>query len=204
MSKIAFVGFGEVNTPIDIIVNKCKVAEDALKKDAVQSNRGIKGLGIKDISVCTGDEENVAKNICDKLAIKNCYSGLLPEDKVLIIADKVQEGKTVAFVGDGINDAPSIANANVGLAMGALGSDVAIETADVVLMKDEPSKVPEAIKKAKKVHKIVLQNIIGSIGIKLITLALIGFGFSGMWLAVFADVGVNLIAVLNSLRAMLK
>ncbi|MBR7172533.1 MAG: cadmium-translocating P-type ATPase [Clostridia bacterium] len=180
------------------------VLEDTIKKDAVQTIRGLKGLGIKDISVCTGDEENVAKNICEKLAIKNCYSNLLPEDKVLIITDKVQEGKTVAFVGDGINDAPSIANANVGLAMGALGSDVAIETADVVLMKDEPSKVPQAIKKAKKVHKIVLQNIIGSILVKVATLALIGFGFSGMWLAVFADVGVNLIAVLNSLRAMLK
>ena len=180
------------------------VLEDTIKKDSVNAIRGLKSLGIKDISVCTGDEENVARNICDKLAIKNCYSGLLPEDKVLIITDKVQEGKTVAFVGDGINDAPSIANANVGFAMGALGSDVAIETADVVLMKDEPSKVPQAIKKAKKVHKIVLQNIIGTIAIKVATLALIGFGFTGMWLAVFADVGVNLIAVLNSLRAMLK
>lgn len=180
------------------------VVEDTIKKDAIKAIRGLRALGIKDISVCTGDEENVAKNICEKLGIKNCYSGLLPEDKVLIITDKVQEGKTVAFVGDGINDAPSIANANVGLAMGALGSDVAIETADVVLMKDEPSKVPEAIKKAKKVRKIVLQNIVGSILVKVATLALIGFGFSGMWLAVFADVGVNLLAVLNSLRAMLK
>lgn len=189
------------------ICEKCAgfiVLEDTLKADAAKTIRGIKDLKIKDISVCTGDEEIVAKEICEKLAIKNCYSGLLPEDKVLIITDKVQEGKTVAFVGDGINDAPSIANANVGLAMGALGSDVAVETADVVLMTDEPSKVPVAIKKAKKVHKIVLQNIIGSILVKVATLALIGFGFSGMWLAVFADVGVNLLAVLNSLRAMLK
>lgn len=180
------------------------VIEDTLKTDAANAIRGIRDLGVKDISLCTGDEENVSKNICDKLAIKNCYSGLLPEDKVLIITDKVQEGKTVAFVGDGINDAPSIANANVGLAMGGLGSDVAIETADIVLMTDEPSKVPVAIKKAKKIHRIVLQNIVGSIAIKALTLALIGFGFSGMWLAVFADVGVNLLAVLNSLRAMLK
>ena len=175
-----------------------------LKIDAVKTIRGIRDLNIKDVSICTGDEELVAKEICAKLAIKNCYSGLLPEDKVLIITDKVQEGKTVAFVGDGINDAPSIANANVGIAMGALGSDVAVETADVVLMTDEPSKVPVAIKKAKKVRKIVLQNIVGSIFVKVATLALIGFGFSGMWLAVFADVGVNLLAVLNSLRAMLK
>lgn len=180
------------------------VVEDTMKSDSAKAVRELKDLGIKDLSVCTGDEENVAKNICDKLAIKNCYSGLLPEDKVLIITDKVQEGKTVAFVGDGINDAPSIANANVGLAMGALGSDVAIETADVVLMTDEPSKVSKSIKKAKKVHKIVFQNIVGTIAIKVAVLALIGFGFSGMWLAVFADVGVNLLAVLNSLRAMLK
>ncbi len=180
------------------------VLEDAIKRDSAEAIKQIKALKIKDISVCTGDEENVAKNICSKLGIKNCYSGLLPEDKVLIITDKVQEGKTVAFVGDGINDAPSIANANIGLAMGSLGSDVAIETADVVLMTDEPAKVPKAIKKAKKVHKLVLQNIIGTILIKTVVLALIGFGFSGMWLAVFADVGVNILAVLNSLRAMLK
>ena len=180
------------------------VIEDTLKRDSASAIAKIKELGIKDISICTGDEENVAKNISAKLGIKNCYSGLLPEDKVAIITDKVQEGKTVAFVGDGINDAPSIANANVGLAMGGLGSDVAIETADVVLMTDEPLCVPKAIKKAKKVHKIVLQNIVGSIALKVLVLALIGFGFSGMWLAVFADVGVNILAVLNSLRAMLK
>ena len=180
------------------------VLEDTIKRDSAKAIKELKSLGLKDISVCTGDEEQVAKNVCDKLGIKNCYSGLLPEDKVLIITDKVQEKKTVAFVGDGINDAPSIANANVGLAMGGLGSDVAIETADVVLMTDEPSKVPQAIKKAKKIHNIVIQNIVGSIAIKVLTLALIGFGLSGMWLAVFADVGVNLLAVLNSLRAMLK
>lgn len=180
------------------------VVEDTLKKDSAMAIKGLYNLKIKDISVCTGDEENVAKEICSKLAIKNCYSGLLPEDKVFIITDKVQEGKTVAFVGDGINDAPSIANANVGIAMGCLGSDVAIETADVVLMTDEPSKVPIAVKKAKKVHKIAMQNIVGTIAIKAIVLALIGFGFAGMWLAVFADVGVNILAVINSLRAMLK
>ncbi len=180
------------------------VLEDTVKKDSVNAIKSLYALGIKDISISTGDEESVAKEICGKLAIKNCYSGLLPEDKVLIIADKVQEGKTVAFVGDGINDAPSIANANVGIAMGGLGSDIAVETADVVLMTDEPSKVTSAIKKARKTHKIVLQNIIGTIAIKILVLALIGFGFAGMWLAVFADVGVNLLAVFNSLRAMLK
>ena len=180
------------------------VIEDTIKRDSVAAIKKIKEIGIKDISICTGDEETAARAISDKLDVKNCYSGLLPEDKVLIITDKVQEGKTVVFVGDGINDAPSIANANVGIAMGGLGSDVAIETADVVLMTDEPSKVSETIKKAKKIHKIVLQNIVGSLAIKALTLAVIGFGFAGMWLAVFADVGVNMLAVLNSLRAMLK
>ena len=206
--EIAFFEISRTGTVIYVaIAGECAgyvVLEDTLKKDAVKAIKNLYALGIRDISVSTGDEENVAKEICNKLAIKNCYSGLLPEDKVLIIADKVQEGKTVAFVGDGINDAPSIANANVGIAMGGLGSDIAVETADVVLMTDEPSKVASAIKKAKKTHKIVLQNIIGTIAIKVAVLALIGFGFAGMWLAVFADVGVNLIAVFNSLRAMLK
>lgn len=206
--EINFFEINRTGTVIYVaIAGECAgyiVLEDALKSDSINAIKNLYSLGIKDISVSTGDEESVAKEICNKLAIKNCYAGLLPEDKVLIITDKVQEGKTVAFIGDGINDAPSIANANVGIAMGGLGSDIAVETADVVLMTDEPSKVAHAIKKAKKTHKIVLQNIIGTIAIKIAVLALIGFGFSGMWLAVFADVGVNLIAVFNSLRAMLK
>lgn len=180
------------------------VLKDMLKKDSAKAIKGIYNLGIHDVSISTGDDENVANEIGNSLAIKNCYSGLLPEDKVAIITKKAETGKTVAFVGDGINDAPSIATANVGIAMGGLGSDIAVETADVVLMTDEPSKVAYAIKKAKKTHKIVMQNIVGTIAIKAIVLALIGFGLSGMWLAVFADVGVNLLAVFNSLRAMLK
>ena len=180
------------------------VISDTVKPDAEDAIKKIKELGIEDISICTGDEENVAKSICSKIGIKKYYAGLLPEDKVFIITDKVQEGKTVAFVGDGINDAPSLANANVGIAMGGLGSDIAVEASDVVIMTDEPSKVALSIKKAKKTHRIVLENIIGSIGIKIAIMLLVAFGFSGMWLAVFADVGVNLLAVLNSLRALLK
>ena len=179
------------------------VVSDITKPDAKQAVSKLKDLKIKDISICTGDEENVAKALSEKIGITNYYSGLLPEDKVVIITDKVQAGKTVAFVGDGINDAPSIANANVGIAMGGFGSDIAIEASDVAIMTDEPSKVAKAIKKAKKTHKIMLQNIIGSISIKVAILLLIAFGFSGMWLAIFADVGVSLLAVLNSLRAML-
>jgi len=180
------------------------VIGDKIKKDSLRAIRNLKKLNIKEIAICSGDEENSVKTTSKKLGIKNYYSGLLPEDKVMLVIDKVQEGKIVAFVGDGINDAPPLANSNVGISMGKLGSDVAVEASDIVITTDEPSKVALAVKKAKKTHKIVLQNIIGSIAIKVVVLALIAFGFSGMWLAVFADVGVNLLAVLNSLRAMLK
>ncbi len=180
------------------------VIADTIKPDSAKAVQDLKDLGINDISLSTGDEETAARAVCSKIGIKNCHFGLLPEDKVLIIADKVQEGKIVAFVGDGINDAPSLANANVGLSMGGFGSDIAVESSDVVIMTDEPSKVATAIKKAKKTRKIVLQNIIGSIGIKVFILGLISFGLAGMWLAVFADVGVSLLAVLNSLRTMIN
>ena len=180
------------------------VIEDKVKVDAEKTITKLYRMGIKDIYLCTGDEKSAAKSVSDKIGIRKFYAGLLPEDKVMIILDKVQDGKVVAFVGDGINDAPSLANANVGISMGKFGTDIAVDASDVVLMTDEPSKVAYAIKKAKKTHRIVLQNIIGSIGIKIAILFCLAFGLSGMWLAVFADVGVNLLAVLNSLRAMLK
>ncbi len=180
------------------------VIEDVIKADSAKAISNLKALGIKDISLCTGDEENVASCVAERVGIKTYYSSMLPEDKVNVVAEKVKNGKIVAFVGDGINDAPSLASANVGIAMGGFGSDIAVEASDVVLMTDEPNKIAKGIKKAKKTHRIVLENIIGTIGIKVLILALIAFGFSGMWLAVFADVGVNLIAVINSLRTMLK
>ena len=180
------------------------IISDTIKKDAVAAIKQLKLLGIEDISMATGDEESAAKTVSSKIGIKNYNFGLLPEDKVLIITDKVQDGKIVAFVGDGINDAPSLANANVGISMGGFGSDVAVESSDIVVMTDEPTKVAQAIKKAKQTRKIVLQNIIGSISIKTLILLLVSFGFAGMWLAVFADVGVSLLAVLNSLRTMIN
>lgn len=177
---------------------------DEIKRDSAIAVKKLKELNINNIAICTGDEENSARLVAEKIGIETIYSGLLPEDKVNVIKNQTEKGKKIVFVGDGINDAPSIATSSVGISMGGFGTDASIEASDVVIMTDEPSKVAVAIKKAKKIRKIAKQNIIGSIAIKLIILSLIGFGFSGMWLAVFADVGVSLLAVLNSLRAMLK
>ena len=180
------------------------VISDEIKKDSVQAIRELDKLKIKNIAMSTGDELNSARLVADKIGIENVHAGLLPNEKVELIQELSSKEKHVAFVGDGINDAPSLAMASVGVSMGGFGTDVAVEASDVVLMTDEPSKVALAIKKSKKTQRIAKQNIIGSISIKLLILGLIGMGFSGMWLAVFADVGVSLLAVLNSLRAMLK
>ncbi len=180
------------------------VVSDEIKKDSNLAVKLLSQMNIKDIALSTGDEKNSAEFVANKIGIDNVYAGLLPDQKVEIIKQKTEKNKVVAFVGDGINDAPSIAVSNVGIAMGGFGTDVAVEASDVVIMTDEPSKVAVAIKKSKKTMRIVKQNIVGSIAIKALILGLIGFGVSGMWLAVFADVGVSLLAVLNSLRAMLK
>lgn len=180
------------------------VISDEIKKDSALAIRELKKLDIKNIAMSTGDEINSARLVADKIGLENVYAGLLPDEKVELVKSLTEKDKCVAFVGDGINDAPSLAMSSVGLSMGGFGTDVAVEASDVVLMTDEPSKVAVAIKKAKKIQKIAKQNIFGSIAIKLLILGLIGMGFSGMWLAVFADVGVSLLAVLNSLRAMLK
>ena len=180
------------------------VISDEIKKDSVQAIRELNKLKINNIAMSTGDELNSARLVADRIGIENVHAGLLPNQKVELIHALNDKDKHVAFVGDGINDAPSLATAGVGISMGGFGTDVAVEASDVVLMTDEPSKVAVAIKKAKKTQRIAKQNIFGSIAIKLLILGLIGLGFSGMWLAVFADVGVSLLAVLNSLRAMLK
>lgn len=207
-SEIRFVEVNKPGTVLYVATNEefigYVVIEDTIKPDSEKAVVGLKNLKIKNIALSTGDEKNVAKAISAKIGLNNFHSDLLPEDKVAIIENEIQKKKTVAFVGDGINDAPSLAKADVGISMGGFGSDVAIEASDVVIMTDEPSKVPVAIKKAKSIHKIATQNIVGAISIKAIVLALVGFNLAGMWLAVFADVGVSLIAVLNALRAMLK
>ncbi len=173
---------------------------DEEKEDAAKAVAGLKEIGIKNIVMLTGDNKDIAEFYSKKLGIDTYFSELLPEEKLNKLKEiKLGQNKT-AFVGDGINDAPVIAESDVGFAMGKLGSDAAIETADVILMTDSPSKVIEAIKLSKRTKRIVLQNIIFVLLIKFAFVFFGAFGLSGMWEAIFADVGVTLLAVLNTLR----
>ena len=181
------------------------IISDEIKKDAKKAIKGLKDVGIKKSIMLTGDIEKVAKKVGEELGLDEIYSNLLPQDKVSkfeeIIKNKNSKGNVV-FVGDGINDAPVLARADVGIAMGAMGSDAAIEAADVVIMTDEPSKIVTAIKSSKKTMKIAMQNIILAFGVKAIALILSALGIADMWMAVFADTGVTILAVLNSFRAL--
>uniref|UniRef100_UPI002633EB8D HAD-IC family P-type ATPase n=1 Tax=Clostridium sp. TaxID=1506 RepID=UPI002633EB8D len=162
-------------------------------------------MGIKKIVMLTGDNKDIASSIGKVLGVDEVYSELLPQDKVEKL-EKLQKEKStkgkIVFVGDGINDAPVLARADIGIAMGGVGSDAAIEAADIVIMTDEPSKIALGIQIAQKTKKIVMQNIVFALGVKAIILIFAVFGVANMWEAVFGDVGVALIAVLNSMRAM--
>ena len=178
---------------------------DELKEDAVQAIRDLKKLGIERIVMLTGDNQAVADSVAKKLGLDSYLAELLPEGKVEAIEKLIGESKKgdkIVFVGDGINDAPVLARADVGIAMGGLGSDAAIETADVVIMADAPSKVAEAIQIARKTHNIVWQNIIFAMSVKAIFIGLGAFGLATMWEAVFADVGVALAAIFNATRVL--
>ncbi|HBK6750471.1 TPA: cadmium-translocating P-type ATPase, partial [Enterococcus faecium] len=178
------------------------VIADTLKEDAVDALVQLKQAGVKNTVMLTGDSKKIADHIGKQVGVDKIYSELLPEDKVQRLEEILQRNnKKTAFVGDGINDAPVLARADVGIAMGGLGSDAAIEAADVVIMNDQPSKIAEAIHLAKKTLKIVKQNIVFAIGIKILVLALGAFGFASMGDAVFADVGVTVLAVLNAMRS---
>lgn len=183
----------------------CIVISDTIKEGVIDAIKNLKSK-VNNIVMLTGDVKSSADYIGSQVGVDNVYSELLPNDKVErlenILATKVNSKESVLFVGDGINDAPVLARADVGIAMGALGSDAAIEAADVVIMDDKISKISSAISIAQKTMKIVKQNIIFAIGVKVIFLTLGSFGLMSMWGAVFADVGVTLIAVLNSLRAL--
>jgi len=179
------------------------IISDEIKEDAPIAVRDLKRLGVKRVIMVTGDNREVAAEIAKQLGLDSFYAELLPEDKVKIIEELEKEkapNDKVVFVGDGINDAPVLARADVGVAMGALGSDAAIETADVVIMDDKPAKLPTGIRVARKTQRIVWQNIVFALGVKLAFISLGILGEATMWEAVFADVGVALIAVFNAMR----
>jgi len=194
-----------VHLAVDRIYAGYIVIEDKLKLDAIKAIRDLKTHGIEQVIMLTGDSQAVAQKIAETLDLDSYQAELLPEEKstaVETLLGKFGNNGKVAFVGDGINDAPVLARADVGIAMGAMGSDIAIETADVVLMSDSPSKVLEAIQIAQKTRNIVWQNIIFALAIKGIFIILGIFGLANMWEAVFADVGVALLAIFNATRAL--
>ena len=198
-----------IGTVVHIAINKKYagniVISDEVKEDSAEAIKGLKALGVGKIVMLTGDIKAVGEKIGKQLGLDEVYSELLPADKVEKIesleAKKSKKGKIV-FVGDGINDAPVLARADIGMAMGGLGSDAAIEAADIVIMTDEPSKIVTAIKVAKRTRNIVMQNIVFALGVKAIFLVLGAAGVASMWEAVFADMGVAIIAILNAMRVM--
>ncbi len=181
------------------------VISDVVKKDSGEAIRSLKKLGVDRTVMLTGDREAVGKEVAEKLGLDEYHAGLLPADKVAQVERLISEkpaGKVLAFVGDGINDAPVLKRADVGIAMGGLGSDAAIEAADVVLMDDKPSKIAVAVRIARRTIRIARQNVWFAIGVKVSILALAAAGLGTMWMAVFADVGVTVLAVFNAMRAL--
>ena len=207
--NIEYTKSQEIGTVIYVSIDKKYVGyiiiADEIKKDSKIAISNLKKINIKQIVMLTGDKKDVGESVAKELCIDKVYTELLPDGKVekveKLLKEKSEKGK-LAFVGDGINDAPVLALADIGIAMGALGSDAAIEAADVVLMTDEPSKIVNAIKLSKKTMKIVKQNIIFAISVKIIVLILSAIGISSMWQAVFADVGVSILAIINALRVL--
>ncbi len=181
------------------------VINDQIKEDSEEAMKSLKNAGVKRLVMLTGDKKSVAENVANKLGLTGFFAELLPADKVSKVEELLKNGKgKLAFVGDGINDAPVLMRADCGIAMGAMGSDAAIESADVVLMDDKPSKIADAIKIARKTMRIVWENIIFALGVKAVILVLGALGIANMWLAVFGDVGVLIIAILNAMRCMRK
>jgi Cd2+/Zn2+-exporting ATPase len=181
------------------------VINDKVKADSAEAIAQLQSLGVAKTVMLTGDRKEVAENVAQQLSLNEYHAELLPADKVAHIERLLKEkpeGQYLAFVGDGINDAPVLARADVGIAMGGLGSDAAIEAADVVLMDDKPSKIALAIRIARRTLSIANQNVWFAIGVKVAVLVLAALGIATMWLAVFADVGVTVLAVLNAMRAL--
>ncbi len=208
-SQIEFLDYEQSGTVVHIAIDGVYagsiVISDEIKEDAIRAIAELKRLGVTNTVMLTGDLEKVASAVGQKLGLDRIEAELLPQQKVETVEALLTQktaGSTLAFVGDGINDAPVLTRADVGIAMGALGSDAAIEAADIVLMNDQLQKLPEAIRISRKTMEIVKQNIIFSLLVKGLVLLLGAFGIAGIWLAVFADVGVMVIAILNAMRAL--
>lgn len=207
--KIEYPTVDTVGTIVHIAVNNRYegyiIISDEVKEDSAKAIAELKKLGVKKTIMLTGDIKKVGEKVASILGLDEVYTELLPDQKVMkfeeIKKNKANKGKIV-FVGDGINDAPVLSIADIGIAMGGLGSDAAIEAADVVIMNDEPSKLATAIRVAKKTRKIIWQNIIFAFTVKIIVIVLGAGGLATMWEAVFADVGVTVVAVFNSMRVM--
>ena len=206
---VPYINCHSVGTIIHMAVNGTYaghiVISDVVKPHSKEAVQALKAAGVRQTVMLTGDARKVADQVASELGLDSVYSELLPEDKVNKVEELLKskpENAKLAFVGDGINDAPVLGRADIGIAMGAMGSDAAIEAADVVLMDDDPLKIVKAIRISRKCLRIVYQNIIFAIGIKLICLVLGALGIANMWLAIFADVGVMIIAVLNAIRAL--
>ena len=205
--NIDYIKSNDIGTVIYIAIdNKCAgsiTISDKIKEDAYKAVKEFRRNNVKKIVMLTGDREEISKKVSKELKLDNYYAELLPQDKVKKVETLMQEksidGKLV-FIGDGINDAPVLALSDIGVAMGGLGSDAAIEAADIVIMTDEPSKLAKSIKISKKTMQIVKENIVFAITVKILVLLLSAVGIATMWAAVFADVGVSVIAIINALR----
>lgn len=183
----------------------CLVISDAIRQDTREAVAQLRTMGVKRMVMLTGDREETGKAVAEEIGLDEVYGGLLPADKVTRVEKLLEEkpeGTTLGFVGDGINDAPVLSRADVGIAMGGIGSDAAVEAADMVIMTDEPSKICDAIAIARKTVGIVKQNIVFAIGVKVLVLILTALGYASMWAAVFGDVGVSVLAILNAMRAL--
>ncbi|MBR4461616.1 MAG: cadmium-translocating P-type ATPase [Erysipelotrichaceae bacterium] len=208
-NHVSIIPCDDEGTIVHVAIDGCYCGHihigDRIKPTSEEAIRQLRALGIRKIAILTGDERKAAEKITQPLQVDELYAELLPQDKVAKVEEllkKRQDNETLLFVGDGINDAPVLTLADVGIAMGSLGSDAAIEAADIVLMDDDPLKVAKAIRIANKCMRIVYENIIFAIGVKVVCLILSAFGIANMWLAIFADTGVMVIAVINAIRAL--
>ena len=208
-ANVAFEPFDSFGTVVYVAVNGtyfgAVVISDEIKETAAQAIRDLQDIGIRNTVMLTGDSNAVGEHVAGELDIDEVYSELLPADKVALTEALLREKnpkRTLAFVGDGINDAPVLSRADIGISMGAIGSDAAIEASDIVLMDDDPKKIATAIRISKRTLRIAYQNIVFALGVKGIVLLLGAFGLVGMWVAVFADVGVSVIAILNAMRVL--